>query len=606
MCNTLRVLTFTLLLASFASGQTVPDNKAAEDRQKLEKEAVAFLRETLGDVNAMRSLENRISFGSELASLMWFHDEREARAMYSGLIGDFKDLIAKYDSQMNEFGAVSEDAELSGGLIGFMGEPSERSRLLRKFSAAMAVGQQIAMSMAEHDADLAFGFYYDSLSSISNPELRAQAEAGRGSYFEFRLLKQIAETDPSKAAKFGLRSLSKGLTHEHVELLKKIYGKDAGKGADFGGAILSRLKSDKTEGKGREFYVLSSLINFGGETYDASRKPGGKRPVYDQSELRELAEILAKAILSRSDPEGFGYIHAVEKYLPGRAAQIRAKFKTSAGGSNHNAMTNAAYSAAMAMNAAANSYQYESGYSNVNSNGRYERERLAQEEREKGEQKLREDVQGLSTKQLPKEEREKIIAEARKIIMQTPGRDKKIVSLSMLAAQVSKLGDKELAAEIMRDAERLVNPAPKNYQDFVLTWMLASGYANADPSKAFPLLEETIGRANDTLAAFVKVGEFMDVAEEMIQDGEVQVGAFGGQMVRGLTSELGMAETTIQVLAKADFAKTKALTNRFDRQEIRVLAKMMVLRAVLNNKKEAKTEEMIEDGLTVEPDGGRK
>ena len=116
--------------------------------------------------------------------------------------------------------------------------------------------------------------------------------------------------------------------------------------------------------------------------------------------------------------------------------------------------------------------------------------------------------------------------------------------------------------------------------------MLASGYAEADPDKAFPLLEETIGRANETLAAFVKVGEFIDVAEEMIQDGEVQVGVFGGQMIRGLTSELGMADATITVLAKADFVKTKSLANRFDRPEIRVLAKMMVLRAVLSPKRE--------------------
>ena len=111
---------------------------------------------------------------------------------------------------------------------------------------------------------------------------------------------------------------------------------------------------------------------------------------------------------------------------------------------------------------------------------------------------------------------------------------------------------------------------------------------------AFPLLEETIGRANETLEAFVKVGEFVDVAEEMIQDGEVQVGAFGGQMISGLTRELGMADATIQVLAKADFGKTKALTNRFDRAEIRILAKMMVLRAVLDPRKGAKPDVQVD------------
>ena len=80
----------------------------------------------------------------------------------------------------------------------------------------------------------------------------------------------------------------------------------------------------------------------------------------------------------------------------------------------------------------------------------------------------------------------------------------------------------------------------------------------------------------------LKVAEFIDVNEEMIDDGEVQVGMFGGQMIRGITKELGIANTTLISLAKADFNKTKALTNSFDRVEVRVLAKILILRAVLD------------------------
>jgi hypothetical protein len=194
------------------------------------------------------------------------------------------------------------------------------------------------------------------------------------------------------------------------------------------------------------------------------------------------------------------------------------------------------------------------------------------------------DVMRLGKNELPKEERAKIIAESRKIISQTPGKDKKIVALSLLAAQVAKAGDKELADEIMRDAERMVNPEPKNYQDFLLSWMLASGYAEANPDKAFPILENTILRANETISAFIKVAEFIDVNAEIVDESEVQVGMFGGEMIRGLTRELGLANSTIRTLSEADFAKTRHLVNTFDRTEIRVLAKMMVLRAVLDNK----------------------
>ncbi len=597
MGNTIKVLALILTLSAVAVTQTVSEKKTTEARENLQKEAVTFLRETLADVNGMRSLENRISFTAELAGLMWFHDEREARAMYQGVIGDFRDLLTRYDAEMNALGLTREDGQPGRiGSMSFMVEPTDESRILRKFATAMGVRQQIAMSIAEHDADLAFDFYRDSLLAISNPDFRKK-EGNSDSYFELQLITQIVEKNAAKAAQYASKSFTKGVNYQHVELLKKIHAKDPEKGADFAVAILSHLKTEKVQSS--NLYVAENLLQFGGKTLDESKIRGGKKSAYTLPELRELAEIIAQAILSQADDDSVNpsYIEIIQKYAPGRAAQIRAKFRRSATTSNNNAViSNAANRIA---------YTSGSGYSNSNINtSDYEQQMRENEERERSETKLFEDVQSLNTKQLPKEQREKIIAEARKIIAQTPGREKKVMGLGLLAAQVSKMGDKELAAQIMRDAEAMVNPSPKNYQDFLLSWMLASGYATADSDKAFPLLEETIGRANDTLAAFIKVGEFIDVAEEMIQDGEVQVGAFGGQMVRGLTRELGLADSTIQVLAQADFAKTKALTNRFDRPEIRVLAKMMVLRAILNPKLVMKPEDVIDEVTPlIEPDG---
>lgn len=127
--------------------------------------------------------------------------------------------------------------------------------------------------------------------------------------------------------------------------------------------------------------------------------------------------------------------------------------------------------------------------------------------------------------------------------------------------------------------------------------MLAAGYAESNPDKAFPILEDAIGRANNLITAFVSIGEFIDVTEEMIADGEVQVGAFGGGMIRGLSKELGVAESTLQTLTKADFEKTKALTNRFDRTEVRVLAKMLVLRSVLGKKSDITAQDKIKESI---------
>ena len=575
------VLATLFLLAAHLAffGQTVTEPKRTEEAEKLREKAVEFLRETSQDVSRMRSVENRISFSAELASLMWFHSEKETKTMYYATMADFKQLVMQLDAEYNMLDpALATDEDAMGP--SFFGGGG-RSPIERKMRIAMAVRQQIAMSLAEHEPELAYNFFYDTGALITNPQFRTEIEEADKN-FEIQLVKQIAETNAASAAKLAARSIKDGIDGNHVELLKKIYTKDADKGIEFGAALLSKIKSDKDAVKG--LYVYSSLLNYGAENLEESRKPKGKKPIYSQSDLRDLAESFARDLLDGNDEEApygaVGYADQIDKFAPGRGAQIRAKYKASNNGAM-SAMTNAANKAAYAMANAANAIA-----TNSNSAGGpdVDGDEAAKREEEIAKQFVK-DVETVGSKSLPKEEREKIVAKVRKVIATTPGKDKKITALSLLAAQVAKAGDKELADEIMRDAERLINPSPKNYRDFLYTWMVSSGYAEANPEKAFPMLESTILRANETISAFVKVAEFIDVNEEMVDDGEVQVGMFGGQMIRGVTKELGIANTTLMSLAKADFTKTKALTNAFDRVEIRVLAKMLILRAVLDDKK---------------------
>lgn len=576
----LQATIMSLVTAQLAIGQILPaKQKPTDDPAALKKDAVAFLRETMADVNNLRTLENRISFSAELAGLMWFHDEKEARSLYLTAFGNFQELLMRYDQQMNAFGPSEDGDEMASYRGGMFADVTDKMRLLRRFQMALQVRQQVAMSLAEHDPELAFQFYFDSVSVLTNPQFRKQMES-RDKYFENQLMAEIAKSNPAKAAEFAKKSIADGLNYQHIDLLKKIYAKDADKGADLAVAMLAKAKTNLDDD---QFWVISSFLNTAGESYEASQKEGGKRPMLTLDELRDLADTFGQAILNSGNERanGLGYIDAIEKYSPSRAMQIRAKYRSS-GSRNSNQVrvagtTGVAPPPPPAPRGAANANAYS------------ERVKREVEEREKAEKELQENIGKLQNKLLPKEEREKVIAQAKRVLMLTPGKDKKIIGLSALAAQVARAGDKELATEIMKDAQALVNPVPKNYQDFILTWMLASGYAEAEPEKAFPLLEETILRVNDTLSAFIKVGEFIDVAGEIMDDGEVQVGAFGGSMIRGLTNELGMAENTLRTLAKADFKRTRDLTSRFDRSEVRILAKMMILRAVLDEAKK-KTE----------------
>jgi len=243
---------------------------------------------------------------------------------------------------------------------------------------------------------------------------------------------------------------------------------------------------------------------------------------------------------------------------------------------------------------ATNSYGTFVGNSNTSNSAAARAAAAAQAQREASEKRLMDDVNRLGTAKLTQEQRDKIILQARTTIISMPGADKKITTLSLLAGQVAKAGDKDLAAEIMRDAASFVNPQPRNMKDFMLTWMLTSGYASVDPEKAFPMLEDLVNRGNDLIDASLKIAEFVDVTEEIVSDGEFQLGAFGGNMIRDVTRALNMADSTIQNMSRSDFQKMRSLTNRFDRPEIRVMAKMLVLQSVLGAKALAEEQQRLQ------------
>src|SRR6476620_8840000 len=101
-----KLLLFVLVLSllPFAQAQALESaipTKVDDIDAKTRTQAVAFLRETMAEANNLRSLENRLSFTSELAGLMWYADEREAKSMFNGVINDFRELVMQYDAQMN-------------------------------------------------------------------------------------------------------------------------------------------------------------------------------------------------------------------------------------------------------------------------------------------------------------------------------------------------------------------------------------------------------------------------------------------------------------------------------------------------------------------------
>jgi len=556
MRGRLFLLTFLLIFVHISFAQTGEKSKSGEIPDELKKEATAFLRETASDVNTLRTLENRISFSSELAGLMWFSNEKEARLMFQSVINDFRQLLSNYDAQFNANGTKEPSVEDYSFLTG------RRNQSERKFRQALAVRQQIAKAIAEHDPQLALEFFSDTGAAITNADFRKQTEQS-DTYFEARLLNQIAEKDVDLALKYGRKTLSKGFNYEMISLLKKIYAKDSEKGAAFGEEVVSKLKTDAS--KPEVLYSLTQVLDLGLDNQEEIKGKKDKRPMFSEQALRDIAEIVAQELLKRENAESYeisSYLANIEKVLPARASEIRRKFEikqpTKTG-------TATKIVSAPAPPPPAPMPKGSAGIAQNNQNNQNQ---------------LAENMKNLGTQKLSDEERKKVILQSRKIIAESPNREQRMFSLTALAIQTAKLGDKELASEIMNEVQSAINLQPKNYREFIEVWLFAGSYAQVDAPKAFPILENAIFRLNDTISAFIKVGEFIDANNEFIDEGEVQVGGFGNEIIGELLRNMGATDLTIRSLALADFGRTKDLTNKFDRTEVRILAKMLVLRSV--------------------------
>ena len=95
------------------------------------------------------------SFASELANLMWFHDEHEARKMFSAVADDFVQLLIEGNARVNALGGMRD---ASDQFRGFGAYRDDRSNAIVRMHMAREVREQIALAIGEHDAELGYEF----------------------------------------------------------------------------------------------------------------------------------------------------------------------------------------------------------------------------------------------------------------------------------------------------------------------------------------------------------------------------------------------------------------------------------------------------------------
>lgn len=505
------------------------DEKDAE----LKANARELLRETSSMALALNSPTNRINFTVKSADILWDMDEQEARGMFSASLEDIKRLMTQIDidenrrkqtPSRNRFGRSNRGSRNATGKV-----TSLRSSLIN--------------ALANHDPEWAMRLLDETSQIFTNPTLIKRIERS-DKRLEAQIIRKIAAKDVTKALELAREKLSKGISSEVVSLLSQIYGKDKEKGAEFAEDVLSKLKS--TTLKRNQTWIVVQLFQYG-----LSRMDSEENPLFDRSAMSDLGDLIANQITDstsryRSLPSSV--MKGLEQHSPSNASRIKRTFEQR----------------------------------NVSRNGRsrgvdrnYDEKSV--QKRAEFQSQLGEGLNRLGEEGLSSDDKKKILNDAKDKILSVEDESYRFNNLISLGMQAANVGEKETAISILDNAESLISIDPKERRDFSRNRSLANAYAVVDVNKSFNILETMVYRLNEVINGYIKFMEYSGNGR-VVENSELLM----NRRSRQFTNYLNFSPNSLRSLADEDYVRLKELTDKFERPEVRIEARLLIAKGLIS------------------------
>ena len=248
------VLLFT---SSSARSQAPAASPAADESAKLKRKAGDLLVTVAGQIDTLRSAENRARIGSNAAEALWDYDEKRARSL---------------------FAAVGEDIR-----TGFTDANPDRETHNHTLLVFWQLRSDTLTRIAKHDPELALQFLRATrlTAEIKLPYQTTETENSQ----ELRLAGQVAAKNPELALKLGRESLAQGFSDDLLTMLDTLQSRDKAAALAFHQDIVEKFKT-------------TDLVQDTAATHFAFRLAGRFQPPQaDERVYRELiGHLLASAL----------------------------------------------------------------------------------------------------------------------------------------------------------------------------------------------------------------------------------------------------------------------------------------------------------------------
>lgn len=556
----LSIIISLLLFSGLAlSQQPAADVGKKDDVAENQQKALKLLESLAGDVSNLRSPENRARIGSNIADLLWDHDEKRARSMFAAAADDLKAAFTNIDPD-----ELSHDETLM--VFAFL-----RSNVITR--------------IAKHDPELALDFL-----QATRPTLYTKVPdhmKGMDRAVELQLAGQVAAKNPELALKIGRQSLARGLFPDLLPTLTQIHAKNKDAARGFYTEVVNKLKETNLLQENRALDVALNLVR--------SFPP----PAADEQSYRELIDILLSSALANgcasaegdSTPDYFctqiGTVSPqMEKYYATRAAPLRrwAPDEQSAADSEFYRVSDSLEQGSLdEVMAQAQKYPqmrdriYWIAMKKAIALGDFDKARqiVADTQNEEQRSYMLLELEGQQTWQSMSAEK---LTEVQHYLNDIPSKDERVQYLLAVANRISGKNRKE-ALVLVDQAAQIIDSSRPGKEQLFGQILLAMSYCALKNDRGFAIMESLIPKLNELVAA----GAVLDrVDNDYLQEGEWSMTGRGnlGGMLTALAQNAGY-------FAWSDFDRAVRLAGQFERPELRLMALSKLAQAIMEGQSSA-------------------
>ncbi|HJU91649.1 MAG TPA: hypothetical protein VJ656_01845 [Pyrinomonadaceae bacterium] len=578
---TLLAVALTLLITAPSTAQEKDSQKAkeTEQRQEFDKKTLALLNDVASAAWSLKLPENRLFVMSNTADLFWTFDEKRARNLYWEVLNSLNQL----SPPVRTTGERLSKAESQKAVLAYMSTFTLRQKLLRQ--------------VARRDSQLALEMLRATRQVAPRP-FTSEFQLPDDRQLEQEIASEVAARDPAQALQVARESLAKGLSFELLNLLYQLNEKDSEKASEFANEIIAKLDTTNVAKDFRASLIALQLLE-GSRARNATLttlgSAGTSRPLkLNDEQKRELVEVLTDAALSATANSNLlaeinDVMPEIDEFFPERRAALERKLSTfnetltkqQRDQNTYNTLIrHGSAEEIVRVAASANEderlhlYTQAAIIAVIRGTTDSFRDLVSKEVKSEGEQ--RKILEALDAEEISSAAYRKQIDRLKELLPKIRRKEERARAMAEVALLLKEKGEDTEAATLLDEAATLIKADLKSETQSNALLTLLCAYAVVDPPKAFALAERTIDQANSQISLLLLVDKV--IKSGGVKKSEIVLEYPGIMPLDYMVFRYGKG---VAALAKADFNRTRALAERFERNELRVLARLLIVKGIV-------------------------